>query len=356
MLLKNNSLNRKKILLTGHTGFKGTWMSLMLESMNCQVYGMSLPSDNKYVSDEFYRSVQPNVKKEYFGDVSDFSFVYEAIRECKPEIIIHMASHSSLYGSKDLPHHIIQTNMMGVLNVLEASRKVECVKVVIIVTSDKVYLNKDTDILYRENSEQGGDDPYTTSKVIQEYLAECFTASFGESEYFPVVSTVRASNCIGPGDYNASRLMPYLINCYSKGMVPTIRHPDSIRAWQSVIDVDRGYLELASYLYDHTNELAHNIVHSYNIGPGEDGFRTVGELTDLICEEYDGTKYNVGSELDRINHESRVLKLDSSKALRDFGWTSEIDFEKAVRTTAEFYKKMDSEVDCYLHAREYLNI
>ena len=328
----------KRIFLTGHTGFKGTWMSIILELLGAKVCGYSLPVNKG----SFYQKAAPQIALHVEGDIADSKKVLQAVEKFQPEIIFHLASHSSLDGSMKIPDFILRTNLMGVVNVLEAARKTDSVKTVIVVTSDKCYDNKETDTHYQESAPLGAKDPYSTSKVCQELLTKCYRETFFQNDVKRVaIASARASNVIGGGDYNISRLIPYLLESYLLGKVPQIRNPKAVRPWQDVLDVLEGYLLLGEKLYTSLLE-EKNIDGPYNFGPDEDGFVTVEDITKLIGEQFKLYGKEVADNLytiqgkDRIKKETKILKLDSTKAHKVLEWKSRMKLQKTVRWTTNF--------------------
>ena len=325
----------KKVLLTGHTGFKGTWMSTFLQMLGAEVCGYSLPLS----STSFYAEVAPDIKWHIEGDIADSQKVLQTVESFKPEIVIHFASHSSLDGSMKIPDFILKTNLMGVVNVLEATRKVDSVKSVVIVTSDKCYQNIETDIPYTEEATLGGKDPYSTSKVCQELLSSCYISTFFSEDSRPIgVATARASNVIGAGDYNISRLMPYLLDCYMNGRIPQIRNPYAIRPWQYVLDVLYGYLLLAEKLYK-TAGVTTELNGAYNFGPAPDGFAMVSDVAQIVARQFGDAEFVIKAGQDRIPKENRILKLDSSKAVNTLGWKMRKSLEETIALTVDFIKR-----------------
>lgn len=325
----------KRVLLTGHTGFKGTWMSIMLEKLGAEVCGYSLPL-SPY---SFYYKVSPCVKWHVEGDISDEKKVFQTIDTFKPEIIIHLASHSSLDGSMKIPDFILKTNLMGCLNVLEASRRAGDIKAVVIVTSDKCYQNLETSKPYAETSPLGAKDPYSTSKVCQELLTNCYIETFFNNESPNMgVATARASNVIGAGDYNISRLMPYLLECYLNDKIPQIRNPYSVRPWQYVLDVLYGYLLLAKKLYDFS-EITSKFNGAYNFGPEEDGFAEVCKIVHMVGRYFENDIFIQKDNKDRIREETKILKLDSTKAHEILNWKVYMTLEETVALTVDFVRK-----------------
>ena len=230
----------KKIFLTGHTGFKGTWLSLMLEMLGAEVYGYALKPET-----EFYARAFPKIKKSWEGYITNRELLQSALKEVEPDIVIHFASHSTLNQSYEITDYIFDTNVMGVVNLLEGIRKIKNVQSVLIVTSDKCYRNLESDEPYSEDSMLGAQDPYSTSKACQELLTECYRNSFFGTEALNIpIASARASNVLGGGDYNLNRLLPSLLHSFLNGKKAVIRNPQAIRPWQNVLDVLGGYLEL----------------------------------------------------------------------------------------------------------------
>ena len=335
MYLDRKFWQGKRVLLTGHTGFKGTWMSMLLERLGADVCGYSLPL-NPY---SFYQKVSPNIARHEEGDIADKNRVMRVIESFGPDILLHFASHSSLDGSMKIPDYILRTNLMGVVNVLESVREVDSVKSVVIVTSDKCYQNMETDRPYTEDSPLGAKDPYSTSKVCQELLTECYIDTFfSEPDRAIGVATARASNVIGAGDYNISRLMPYLLDSFAGNRVPKIRNPHAVRPWQYVLDVLYGYLLLAQKLYK-TAETTKEYDGAYNFGPGEDGFATVGQIVKMVSEGFDNAPYEIIKGQDHIKKETNILKLDSTKAQTILHWSYHKTLEETISLTIDFMKQ-----------------
>lgn len=342
----------KRVLLTGHTGFKGTWMNLLLEHLGAIVCGYSLPV-NPY---SFYSKVCPQIELHGEGDIADSEKVLCTVQKFKPEIVLHFASHSSLNGSMEIPDFILRTNLMGVVNVLEAVRKTDSVKAVVIVTSDKCYQNMETEVPYTEEGSLGATDPYGTSKVCQELLASCYQHTFFQADGRMVsIATARASNVIGAGDYNITRLMPYLLDRFSNGKAAQIRNPRAIRPWQYVLDVLTGYLLLAEKLYT-SYGVTTEYNGAYNFGPLDDGLAEVGDVVEQVSQCFGGAEYVIKSGQDHIKKEASILRLDSSKAQNTLGWIPQKTLEEMIRLTVEFVKSEKQGIPAKQLAREYVNI
>lgn len=341
----------KRVLLTGHTGFKGTWMALMLCRLGARVCGYSLPLSEF----SFYNKVKPEIEYHVEGDIADREKIFHAIDSFNPEIIFHFASHSSLDGSDKIPEFILRTNVLGVINLLEAVRLNIQVKSMVVVTSDKCYLNQETQVPYDENSQLGAKDPYSTSKVCQEYLTACYEDSFyKEKNAGPCTATARASNVIGPGDYNITRLFPYLLDAFSSGRKAYIRNPEAVRPWQFVLDVDYGYLLLAKKLYESYGRTT-EYNGAYNFGPGEDGFVKVGQVAKRLSSYLKNAEYEVKEGIAAVKKETQILKLDSHKAQAMLNWFPQYSLEETIKAVAEFQCQAQSDIEKYELSRRLID-
>lgn len=319
----------KRILITGHTGFKGTWLCQVLSYFGAMLYGFALPDSET----EFWRSAGVSIKS-FWGDIREKTVIAEVVRECRPEIIIHLASHSTVNQGQELTHYIFETNGMGVVNLLEAVRETQSVRAVLVVTSDKCYRNRETNVPYTESCSFGAQDPYSASKAIQELISECYWNSFFR-DHSVKIGTARASNVIGGGDFNRTRLFPSLIDCFLRGETAQIRNPYAIRPWQNVLDVLYGYLLYVKRLYE--GELVGEEMPAFNFGPGTDGFVTVQEVADMLCEIFPEGQYLVSGN--NTVKETNILKLDSSKAKKILGWRPRYCLVETIRMTAEFEQR-----------------
>lgn len=330
--MNKNFWRNKKVMLTGHTGFKGTWMCLLLEQLGARICGYSLPLEKNM----FYNDVHPVVEQSVEADISDLQTVQAVMNDFEPDILFHFAAHSSLQGSKEIPEYILKTNMVGTLNVLEASRKSSTIRAIVIVTSDKCYFNYKKNEPYREESLLWATDPYSASKVCQELVTACYRDTFFLDKKV-AVATARASNAIGPGDYNFTRLFPYIFNCFLNGMIPEIRNPHAIRPWQYVLDILYGYLLLAEKLYQNIDksELFNG---AYNFGPTSDAFIDVEHVTQIVSKCFSDAPYKIVRGKDHIAQEAKVLMLDSSKAQEILNWYPKYTTKEAIEETAGFMK------------------
>jgi len=326
--------SNKKVLVTGHTGFKGTWLTLMLEVLGANVCGYSLPLEKN----SFYYNAEIQIDKHVEGDITERKLI-DTIQDYQPEIVIHLASHSSLNNSDKIPDYIFRTNVMGVVNLLEGVRSVNSVKTVLIVTSDKCYKNLEKNEPYTEESPFGAQEAYSTSKACQELVTECYRNSFFSQDSLVNIATARASNVISGGDYNITRLIPYLLQQFTNDEIARIRNPQSIRPWQNILDVLFGYLLLTEKLFVIREESPYCT--AFNFGPDKDSFRTVNQVVKSISHEFENAKYEfISSEQKKT--ETKILKLDSSKAKELLNWEARCSFEKTISMTTEFAKRRKS--------------
>ncbi len=324
----------KRVLITGHTGFKGTWLVALLKYLGSDISGFSLPNSKT----RFYESVQSHIR-DHYGDIRDKKELTKIVKMEKPEIIIHLASHSTVNQGKDLTHYIFETNAMGVVNLFEAVREVPSVRTVLIVTSDKCYRNLEMDRGYTEDYGFGAQDPYSASKAIQELITECYRNLICRDEGRDVkITSARASNVIGGGDFNRSRLFPYLIDCGLKNKTAIIRNPNAIRPWQNVIDVLSGYLKLVMKASE--GEYLNRYCSAFNFGPEPNSFVSVREIVDMIQEEFPNLSYQISGE--NSVTETKVLKLDSSKAKKLLDWQPKFSLNDTISMTCEFEKQFNS--------------
>lgn len=341
----------KKILITGHTGFKGTWLSIMLEALGAELYGFALPESENTL---FFSDSHVNFCECKYGMVQNYDSVFSFTNKICPDIIIHLASHSTIDKTGELSEYIFESNIKGVINLYESIRNIEKKPhAVLTVTSDKCYLNMESNTPYTEDSPLGAQDTYSTSKACQELITDCYRKSFFSVNKLNIpIATARASNVIGGGDNNTSRLFPYLLNCFISGKEANIRNPYAIRPWQNVLDVLGGYLTLIEKMY-RSGRADSPYASAFNFGPKEDGFATVKSAADYLSEEFIGSSYNV---IDTGNSviETNILKLDSKKSEKLLEWKPLYSFRETLSMTAEFAKKL-IETDHGTAAREMIS-
>lgn len=321
----------KRVLLTGHTGFKGGWLSLWLQMLGAKVSGLALePPTSPNIFDvlSIANGLESNI-----GDIRDASTVSQAVQDSEPEIVIHMAAQPLVRYSYTNPIETYETNVMGTVHVLEAARHVSSVKVIVIVTTDKCYENKEWCWGYRENDRLGGYDPYSNSKGCAEMVTNAYRQSYFSSQGVIGLGSARAGNVIGGGDWALDRLIPDIIRAFSQGEQVTIRNPGAIRPWQHVLEPLRGYLELAEKLW---REPA-NYASAWNFGPLESDVKPVEwilkRMQDLWSE---GASWCLDKE--QQPHEAYYLKLDCAKAHSDLNWYPYLNLDKTLQWTVEWYK------------------
>jgi CDP-glucose 4,6-dehydratase len=303
----------KRVFITGHTGFKGGWTVLWLKRMGAVIKGYALePSTSPSLFE--IANVEEGIESQ-IGDIRDLDSLKKSISDFEPEILIHMAAQPLVRLSYKDPVGTYQTNVMGVVNLLEAVRACASIKSVINVTTDKCYENNEWNWGYRENEPMGGHDPYSNSKGCAELVTSAYRKSFFGSESSVSLASGRAGNVIGGGDWSDDRLIPDVLNAFDKGEPVLIRNPLATRPWQHVLEPILGYLTLAEKLYDTDNEFAEG----WNFGPRDEDVRTVGDVLDYLVAHWPkSASWQLDS--DEQPHEAQLLKLDISKAKAKLNW------------------------------------
>lgn len=307
----------KQVFITGHTGFKGSWLSLWLQQMGAKVTGYALPPPTNPSMFEVASVAQRMTS--ILGDIRDADSLAKAMREAKPEIVVHMAAQSLVRYSYMNPVETYSTNVMGTVHVLEAVRQTPSVRAVVNVTSDKCYDNKEWVWGCRENEPMGGFDPYSNSKGCAELVASAYRNSFFNpakyNEHKVALASVRAGNVIGGGDWAADRLIPDILRAISDNKPVIIRSPDAIRPWQHVLEPLSGYLLLAQRLYEQGVEFAEG----WNFGPNDEDARPVHWIVEQLTQQWgEGASWQLDSG--DHPHEAHYLKLDCSKAKMRLHW------------------------------------
>ncbi len=322
--------NSRRVLVTGHTGFKGSWLCKWLEILGAEIAGYSLaPITNP---NHFELS---NLKvKSYIHDIRDYDLIKKVMADFKPEFVFHLAAQPSVLESYNSPLDTYSTNVMGSANVLEASRHTDSVKSVVVVTTDKVYRNNEWNYCYRENDELGGHDPYSASKASTELVTESYIKSFSTTNTdMPLIASARAGNVVGGGDWTENRIIKDAVVAASKDKKVLIRNPNSSRPWQHVLEPLSGYLLLGQHLHQRNFD----IVGSWNFGPALSANLTVKDLVQLMGEQWDKVvgEYHIDSN---AKHEAQSLMIDSTKARIVLGWKPIWDIKKTVQYTIEWYR------------------
>lgn len=321
----------KKILLTGHTGFKGTWMCHVLKRMGAKVTGYALEPPTTPALFEM-----SGIEKDICsikGDIRDLTGLAQVFEQVQPEIVIHMAAQPIVRESYKNPVYTYDVNVMGTVNVLECVRRSGCVRSFLNVTTDKVYKNKEWIWGYRENEELNGYDPYSNSKSCSELVTDSYRNSFF-TEGGVAISTARAGNVIGGGDFAKDRIVPDCLRAIERGEDIVLRNPGSVRPYQHVLEPVFAYLMIAAKQYEDIRYAG-----SYNVGPDENSCVTTEELADTFCAKWNaltgqGLKWT--KEWDGGPHEAGFLRLDCSKLKNTFGWSPRWDYKEAVQKTVEW--------------------
>lgn len=317
----------KKVFLTGHTGFKGTWLSNILILSGADVTGYSNPTPTN--PSLFEQTDTTKKMHSIVGDVRDREKLVAAVSSTKPDIVLHLAAQPLVRLSYREPAITYETNVMGTVNILEAVRATPSVRSFVNVTTDKVYENKEWHWGYRENENLNGFDPYSNSKSCSDLITSSYRKSFFSSSHSPAISTARSGNVIGGGDYSEDRIIPDCVRAATTGKEIIIRNPHSTRPYQHVLECLSGYLLLAKMQYTDKS-----FVGAYNFGPDDDSCVTTGELVSLFCEYWKGASWKVQG--DNGPHEANFLKLDCSKSKTALRWKPFWDIKTAVEKTVEF--------------------
>lgn len=321
----------KKIFLTGHTGFKGSWLAIWLQSMGAIVKGYALTPPTK-PSLFFEANVAENMES-VIGDIRDLESLKKSMFTFNPDVLIHMAAQPLVRFSYLDPIETYSTNVMGTVNVLESARFCKNLKAIVSVTTDKCYENKEWNWGYRENEPLGGFDPYSSSKGCAELVTSSYRRSFFNSNKTAFVASARAGNVIGGGDWAEDRLVPDILRAFEKQKPVIIRNPLSTRPWQHVLEPLSGYLVLAENLYNNGEQFAE----AWNFGPKDDDVKPVNWILDKMVSNWGN---GVSWQLDKNNnpHEAGFLKLDCSKAATKLDWYPKWNLEKTLNLIVDWHQ------------------
>lgn len=341
----NNAYKGKTVLVTGHTGFKGSWLSIWLTMMGAKVVGYSLdPSSEKgnFMACHLHERLHADVR----GDVRDFDSLDSTIRQHRPEIIFHLAAQALVRTAYAEPKLTYETNLMGSLNVLEAVRANDCVKTVVMITSDKCYENVEQIWGYKETDRMGGYDPYSSSKGCAELMISSYRNSyFNPKDYAKhgkAIASVRAGNVIGGGDWSDNRLIPDCIRCIETGEDVYIRNPIATRPWEHVLEPLSGYLKVGQKLMEDPVKYAT----SFNFGPHISANKTVHEVVQRMVRYYGKGRIVDASDPNAV-HENTLLNLDVTKAYTMLQWEAKWGLQEALEKTVDWYKAALTTPDMY---------
>jgi CDP-glucose 4,6-dehydratase len=328
----------RRVLLTGHTGFKGSWLALWLQSLGANVTGFALDAPTEPSLYELARVGEG--MHSLMGDVRDHHALAGALEQAQPEIVLHMAAQALVRRSFVEPSETYATNVMGTVNVLDAVRlHGEQVRVVVNVTSDKCYENQEREQGYSEDAPMGGHDPYSSSKGCSELVTDAFRRSFFSARNDTRVASARAGNVIGGGDWAHDRLLPDIMRAALAGEQVRVRNPSSTRPWQHVLNPLSGYLVLAQSLWRSSQ-----YARGWNFGPAAQDAREVGWIVQRVGELWPGG-LDVAIDDGPHPHEARYLRLDSSRASDDLGWSTLLDLDAALEATVAWYTRLRDGAD-----------
>lgn len=323
-----NLINNKKVLITGNTGFKGGWLTLFLQSLGAEVYGLSLNGSQSIFNIDS--------QKQYYTDIRNYDEVYNVIQEVQPDIIFHLAANAITLNSYLKPRETFNINVMGTVNVLDALRDLNRECSVVVISSDKCYENKEWVWGYRENDNLGGKDPYSASKSMTEIVSSSYYHSFFCKNSKISIVSCRAGNVIGGGDWGDQRIIPDCIKAWRKKEAIEIRNPSSIRPWSYVLDIIYGYTLAAIHAKEFSGD-------SFNFGPSTKGV-TVKNLVLELSKYWPDQSFNFirECEIDIEKKESNILRLNSDKAFHLLGWNPSKSMSEGVKETLSFYLKMNA--------------
>lgn len=325
----------KKVLVTGHTGFKGGWLSLWLAHAGARVAGYGLPPESDQPS--FYRlcDVSSVIESSIFEDLRNRKALTACLNEFKPDVVIHMAAQALVRYSYQHPLETFETNVLGTVNLLDAIRMCPSVTAVINVTTDKCYENRELLWGYREIDPLGGSDPYSASKACSELVTTAYRSSFFQSPGCALLATARAGNVIGGGDWSRDRILPDFVRSITDGIPLSVRHPEAIRPWQHVLDALHGYIVLAEALGENDPSKAC----AWNFGPPTSAQKPVGWLLDTFSRYY-GKACPWTYDSSNHPHETRTLRIDATKANQLLNWHTRLSVEESLRWTAVWYRQV----------------
>ncbi len=320
----------KRVLITGHTGFKGSWLSLWLQSLGAEVFGLALPPSAEPAL--FYEANIAEGMVSTLEDIRDYPTVYKTVAEARPEILFHMAAQPLVRYSYRHPVETYSTNVMGTVHVLEAARQVSTVRAVVNITTDKCYENKEWLWGYRENDRLGGYDPYSSSKACSELITDAYRHSYFNDSGISLASA-RAGNVVGGGDWSEDRLIPDILRSFGKKEPVIIRNPKAIRPWQHVLEPISGYLILGERLFKEGREYAG----AWNFGPDSADARPVEWIVEQMARLW-GPEASWRLDSEKQLHEAGLLRLDISKAVSRLGWAPVWNLERALENITDWQR------------------
>lgn len=317
----------RRVLLTGHTGFKGSWLALWLKDLGANVTGLALAPDT---APNHWDLLKLDIPQDRV-DVRDNPAIARVVAEARPEIVFHLAAQSLVRRSYRVPLETWDTNVMGTANLLDACRHVQGLQAIVVVTTDKCYENKESRKGYTEDDRLGGHDPYSASKAAAELVVANYRDAFFKDAQSALLATARAGNVIGGGDWSEDRIIPDLVRAQQRGETLGVRSPKATRPWQHVLEPLAGYLQLGQGLLDGKKEFQG----PWNFGPDASGALTVADLLDRLKPDWPGLSWQATP--DKTLHETTMLQLDSTKARKQLKWKPALTINQQLAMTAEWY-------------------
>ena len=331
MDLFNALYKNKKVLVTGDTGFKGSWLCIWLKELGADVYGYALPpltEQDNYVTSRLGKKIN-----HLDGDIRESQKFAQYVQQVKPEIVFHLAAQPLVIESYRNPQYNFETNIMGTVNFFEAVRQCTSVKVAVNVTTDKCYQNLEQDICYNEADRMGGDDPYSASKGCSELITHSYLKSFFSREKTADIASARAGNVMGGGDWAENRILPDMMRAYKNSTVSAIRNPHSVRPWQFVLEPLFGYLRLAEMLWTHGKIFSGG----WNFGPDPDKKHSVIDVVKEVKRCIPDLKIEIDDQGNKL-HEANLLRLNIQKAKEQLGWIPKLNFTETIAFTIAGYQ------------------
>ncbi len=336
MKLNQSFWKNKKVFITGHTGFKGTWLSIILNCLGAKIYGYSLKPKKKSLFNE--TKIEQSLNSSIFGDIRNVSLLKNKLKKIKPSIVFHLAAQPLVIDSYLNPKDTFETNILGTINLLESIREIKTIKSVVIITTDKVYKIKKKDTKYKEIDNLGGDDPYSASKASTEIVVNSYIRSFFNDKKDTFISTARSGNVIGGGDYSKNRLLPDIISSIRTKKKLIVRNPGSIRPWQHVLEPLMGYLILAEKQFN--NKISKN-ENCWNFGPKKRNFKKVIQIVRDMKKNYN---LNFIIKKNKKFIETKILKLNSLKAEKKLKWVSKLNLTESLRLVTDWSRMVSKRV------------
>jgi len=349
----DHSYRGKSVLVTGHTGFKGGWLALWLHQLGAKVHGFALPpstADNLFETAQVARALSSDIR----GNINDLTQLQAAFAATQPEVVFHLAAQPLVRESYRNPLGTFSTNIMGTAHMLEAARATPSVRAMVMITTDKVYENREWEYPYRETDPLGGHDPYSASKAASEIVISSYRASFfGDATKHPaLIASARAGNVIGGGDWSPDRLVPDCLKAFQLGQPVRLRYPHAVRPWQHVLEPLSGYLQLGAAL---SSENGNDFTKAWNFGPDITGDQTVGQIAQTIAAQWGPEAEIICDSVPPALHEAGLLRLDSIRARQNLGWCPRWSVSQALEHTVRWHEAWLRREDMHLHTCSEIN-